>query len=722
MCLTTTVYGESSTEDEQDKNKQNKPVIKTDLQDKYYRQALYYYFQGYPAQALTQVEQSKAKLTQLDSRSALFEAGLQLSAGLLQPAKETLINFETFLEQERIAAEKANLEDDNDEHTEKHQKRAVKAKELRLIALLSLTDQYLAQGDISQAKDTLTKITTVPAVYYPEYYVLNQLAYWPEKNKNLLAKPEDSTNENSPYIQLNEALRLIELAQADATHYDLAISALQQIKVTPWHEEESSFWKTLFIDDAKLTSPAEKLQIAKLQSQAIQDYAKLLLAQIYISQQQYDLAFVELKTFPGESPYQESALFLFAFASQQVKQYTISLNLLNLLIKDYPYSPLSWQSAELMAAQVSEQQSLAQGVSAYQSVESFFVQRQQDLSDFSREFNQSHNLLTFSVSQLSNLQLSNEVLLEPAMQHPPNQEVINIGDRVDVVNTVEYFPKSVWLQQALADVELANLYQSLIDIDQQTANLQLLKDKTAWLAQIITLNQQRKAKIVTSKKLREEQGTFALLNNERDRLAAIHAQQLANEDKAAFANEVEREWLSRIENSYKALNAIGSQKNTEEYKERLARVEGVLAWQLAQQFPQRSWAQTKQLQQLNKAIDEATAKQKNIERISNTQDAIDLSINKHNQSETQLISLLSQLAQLREQISIKIKAKVNAYIEEQNVTLAEHVLTTRQSMANVLERMAVADKRLSSQLITSPEKTSAEKDFSQPPSTMKETD
>ncbi|MBU2870784.1 hypothetical protein [Colwellia sp. E2M01] len=642
-------------------------LVKTDLQDKYYRQALFYYFQNNPAKALAQVEQSKAKLTDLDSRSALFEAGLQLSAGLLQPAKQTLINFDSLLEKERVAAEQANLTDDNDEYIEKHQKRAVKANELRLIALLSLTNQYLAQGDITQAKDTLARITSISALYYPEYLVLNQLAYWPQQNHNLLAKPEDSVDESSPYIQLNNALRLIELAQADTAQYDVAIAALQKIKITPWHDEESNFWKTLFIDDGKITSSEEQHKIAKLQGQAIQDYARLLLAQIYISQQQYDLAFIELKTFPSESPYKESALFLFAFASQQVEQYNIAFNLLNLLYKNYPYSPLGWQSAELMAQQVSEQQSLAQGVSAYQTIESFFLQRQKDLNDFALAFNQSDNLLTFSMA---------------------DEVVAGEG------NSTQYLPQSVWLQQALLDVDLASLYQGLTDIDEQTARLELLTDKTAWLAEIIVLNQTRKVKIVVSKKLRDEQGTFTLLLNERDRLAALLNKQLADEEITAFANDDERDWLVRIENSHNALNAIGDQRNTEEYKERLARVEGALTWQLAQQYPQRAWSHSKQLQQLNKAIADVTAQQKSIDKLSNNQDAIELSIQKHKKSEVQLNSLLSKLAQLRANISAKIRQKVNAYIADQKVILADHVLTTRQGMAKVLERMAQVDKRM----------------------------
>jgi exonuclease SbcC len=667
----TAAYSQGSQNEKIVQNDTSKIVIKTDLQDKYYRQALYFYFQGDQKKALSQVERSKAKLTSLDSRSALFEAGLQLSAGLLQQAKATLVDFDKLL--------------DTEKELEKRSEKSTKASELRLIALLSLTNQYLSQGNTRQAKDTLARIESVSSTYYQEYHVLNQLAYWPDNNSVLLAKPAadatDNSNSSSPYIQLNEALRLIELAQVDEAQYDLAIKALKTIKIMQWHQEPHNFWKRLFLDEASVSSLLDEQRMAALQGQAIQDYAQLLLAQIYISQERYNLAFSELKTFPEQSPYAESALFLFAFASQQVDQFDIAFNLLNLLYKKYPYSQLSWQSAELLAQQVSDQQSLAQGVSAYQTVETFFIQRQQDLRALSLAFDNSINLLNFS----SSIKASS---LSQSSQNSSQQ-------------SLDYMPQSLWLQQALYDAELASLYQGLNAIDEQTAQLQGLLDKTVWLAEIISLNQQRKKNIITAQETRDKQDAFAKLKDERDRLSILLSEQLANKQSSVFANEEERQWLNRIARSNTALNAIGDKKNTVEYKERLARVEGVLSWQLAEQYPQRSWQHKKQLQQLDAEIIGVTVLQQKIAHISNTQGSLELSINKHSQSEQQLEWLLAQSTQLREKTTVKIREKVKLYIDDQHVVLAEHLLSTRQGMANVLERMAREDKRLSIKLVPS---------------------
>jgi len=639
-------------------------VSKTDLQDKYYRQALYHYFQSERGRALSQVEQSKAKLQHLDSRTSLFEAGLQLSEGLLQQAKKTLINFDA-----QLTAEQNN---------KIRERKSAKADELLLISLLSLTDQYLAQGDIIQARDTLARIKYISATYYPQYHVLSQLAYWPVKAPLLTVEPNDSENVSSPYILLNNALRLIEQAKAEQLidgekKYEQAISLLTTIKSIPWQEKPSNFWKTLFLNEVSLTSQSDEQEMQKSQGQAIQDYAQLLLAQIYISQQRYKLAFNELESFPQQSPYTESALFLFAFASQEVEQYDIAFNLLTLLFQDYPYSSLGWQSAQLMAEQVTKQRSLAQGVTAYQNVENFFLLRQQDLADFAKDFAEQKDLLKF------------QSLSTKAAQG---------------VSTHKGFQtESAWLQQALYDAELASLFQGLSSIDKQIEEVQLLLNKTTWLAEIITLNQQRKESIVSTNKARNYPALFEQLTAERDRLAMILSQQAKDNDHSVFANKEENQWLARIKESHAILQVIAAQKNTEDYQQRLARVQGVLLWQLAQKNPARMWSHKKQLQYIDKAISEVTHQQEKLKNLSDKDDLLSVQINKHQQSITQLNNQLTQAAKLREKFTVKIRAKINLYIDGQGVLLAEHLLSTRQGMANVLERMAKADKKLSRQLM-----------------------
>ncbi len=651
----------------------SKAVNKTDLQDKYYRQALYYYFQDNHDQALSQVEQSKAKLQHLDSRASLFEAGLQLSEGLLQQAKKTLVNFDDL-----IIAEQNN---------QISNRKSARANELLLISLLSLTDQYLAQGDITQAKESLAKIKSISSTYYPQYHVLSQLAYWPDDVTLLPTEPGKSVDNGSPYILLNDALRLIEQSREEQSSteqsmnshgkYQQAISLLTTIKSTSWQEKPADFWKTLFLNEVSFASQSDEQKMQISQGQAIQDYAQLLLAQIYISQQRYKLAFNELESFPQQSPYTESALFLFAFASQEVGQYDIAFSLLTLLYQDYPYSSLGWQSAELMAEQVSQQRSLGQGISAFQNVENFFLLRQQDLRNFAKAFADQEDLLEFL----------------PVTVMPVQGAVAMKGFQTE----------SVWLQQALYDAELTSLYQGLTSIDEQTKKIQLLLNKTTWLAEIIALNKRRKALIVATNEARDFPMIYKKLSAERDRLALILTQQVKSNDHTVFANDEERLWLARIKDSDTIIKTIEGQKNTEEYQQRLSRVQGVLSWQLAQKNPQRMWSHKKQLQYIDNAIAGVTYQQQKISELSAKDDSLSIHVAKLQHSTFELKQQLNQAGKLRESFTVKIRAKVSEYIDEQNILLAEHLLSTRQGMANVLERMAKTEKSLSRQSIAEPD-------------------
>ena len=363
--------------------------VKTNLHTKYYQQALYYYFQGNYSAALNIISESKLRLNKLDQTSQLFEAGLQVKMGLQEQAKQTLLAFSNELleEQGQFSGEQIV------EKLVSNSKYDESANELLVLALLSLTEQFIAQGEFIQAQLTLAKISRITQRFYQQYHVLSQLAYWPEQpvllplflheadKENESNKSEDSDLNDavfeSPYIQLNKALRFIEKEE-----FASAISLLTIIKSRRWQAPEQTFWQSLFTEDVNLS--LEKQTEAQLQNQAINDYARLLLAQVYAKQEAYEKAFVELKTFPQQSPYTESALFLFAFSAQKVKQHTIALSLLTLLHKQYPYSRLGWQAGFLMAKQATEQKGLAQGWQVYQQVEQFFLQRIKKLNNFER--------------------------------------------------------------------------------------------------------------------------------------------------------------------------------------------------------------------------------------------------------------------------------------------------------------------------------------------------
>ena len=642
--------------------------LTTDLQDKYYRQALYFYFQNEPAKALSVINHAEQRLGTLMPKSQLFKAGLQVSQGLQQQAQQTLELFDT-----------------SQMHDKNHQSQ--EAQELFTVALLALAEQYLEQGHIKLAQQSLQKLTELPKQYYGQYYLLNQLAYWPQTPKNIatLAMPlsteqslteqsltEEANQQYSPYITLNQALALIE-QQA----YEQAITLLKNVETLSTVEKEKTFWSELFswFDDDLENQSSQASTQKTTEQQALQDYARLLLAQIYVKQENYDGAFLLLEGFPQHSPYTESALFLFALASQKVKQYTMSYNLWALLYKKYPYSQLGWQAAALLAEQVTQQKTLAQGLNVYQDIEQFYLQQLSSLQAFKSAFDHHDNLLTFSTS------IAN-----------------NTPERFALVNQQNYQPVNIWLQKALSASKLTTHYQALGDLKQLEQRISVFQQQFATIEHIINLNQQRNKGIIHRVQQANYDEIIHAYQQQRDSLATILESASLQENSEIFADPQEQHWLARIEKSQQYINHIAAQRNIEAYQKRLDRVAGVLAWQLKKPYPQRLWQHKKQLKALNEALNQLTKQQQQLVLTSKNQPSLTQFITRYQQLKTKVELLQHALSQAKKQVSSAVRTNIADYVTAQKAMLQNYLLIARRNMAKILEQMSAQDKKISKQL------------------------
>lgn len=696
----------------------NNVLPKTDVHAKYYQQALYYYFQGNYSGALAIINQSKSRLNTLEPMAQLFEAGLQIKIGLQEEARQNLILLSAKQAKTYSPLEKDVIFDN--QIAAKAYK--VSSDQLLVIVLLSLADQYIQQNDLVLAQQTLAKISNVPTGYYQQYHVLSQLAYWPEQpdllqpsilsNVSIVSGAKSSSNskaqskeydvlEPSPYIQLNNALRFIE-----AEAFEQAINVLERLKNRPLQEHEQSFFQSLFSEEKPLK--LDKQQEEEIQKQAIIDYARLLLAHLYTQQEAYEKVYGELKTFPQESNYTESALFLYAFSAQKIKQHTTALTLLTLLHEQYPHSALGWQASLLMAKQVTEQKGLAQGWKSYQNVESFYLNTIEQLNVFEQSFEQSFaessDLLIFSTAK-------------PSVKDTRQQNVKALLEADFVTSVKAYEPQSIWLKQAILDPSLNSLYQQLTEVTALLQHSQLLQRKSDWIVNVIQLNTKRKTRIAASQQALAQQKFYKNLLDKRENLASKLAKALNDPQHQGyvFANEEELAWLERLNQSKERLSTIFNdsdfkysdekeQATNNGYQQRLKRLNGVLVWRLTQAFPQRAWDHKQQLGELDHNLQQLGILQINVAQLlaesasEQGESSLEPFIKRQKIEEAKIEPLISKLETLKERISLKIREKVTYYSNTQRSILAQHVLTTRKAMASVLENMSVNDNKIEKQL------------------------
>lgn len=661
-------------------------LARTNLHHKYYQQALYCYFQGDYSGALDILSLSKLRLNSLELSTQLFEAGLQIKLGLQEEASKKLLLISNNYSQESKISSSTDTERPEYRNLLKDNGYKDSHEQLLTLALLSLSEQYIERDEVVKARQILGKISIIPQSYYGQYYVLSQLAYWPEQPMLLLPVHSDefkggkvgnsqvsqkslrNTEEYSPYIQLNMALRYINEGK-----FEQAVLILDKIKTGSWQEPEQSFFQSLFSTESTPFQGGQ--QEAKIQYQAINDHARLLISHLHVQQEAYDKAYIELATFPNGSAYAESALFLYAFSAQQIKQHTTALALYTFLHEEYPYSNLGWQASLLMAEQVTEQQSLAQGWDSYQKVELFFLEKIDKLNAFEQSF-----------------------LLSPELKP------------VSTVNINEI--KSKWLEQAISDTSINSLYQQLSEVRELLKLSRSLQEKSDWIVDIIKLNTSRKTRISASQKALEQHKIHQNLLDKRASIATKLYQALNNNEQRgyAFATKKEQAWLERLEQSKKHLTYINkhSQRNNQlsnaNFSQRVARIESVLAWRFSQDFPERAWQHKAQLVNLDKSLQQLNSLKNSVSGLLEEsakrqgQDTLMPFVQRQKSEDKKIVPLIHKLEKLEANISRKIREKVARFTQERKSRLGQHILTIRKAMAVVLEEMAGNDNNIEKQL------------------------
>jgi exonuclease SbcC len=655
---------------------------KTPLEDKLYRQALYFYFAGDYASALRQISLNDQRHTITSPRSDLFEAGMQVNIGLHRQATETLLSIEHDQADINRTNSNSNSSSSSSSSHDEDAKSTSSPTELLLIALLQLSEQQIEQGDNQAAQHTLARINSASMhkaqpEYVEQYQVLSQLAYWPYApemtvNLNDAANSEPRINSlPSAYIALNKALHYM-----DQKEFLLAQPILSELKTKAWQSEQLSFWQLLFNpfsrnSQALFDSEGKPIKDTVLQQQAVNDYATLLLAQMYVMQQQYEAAFNELANFPEHSPYSESALYLFAFAAQNAGHYDTAFNLLDALQQRYPYSHLGWQAALLSAAQVTQQQSLAQGMAYYQQAEQLYLNQIADLALFKQTF-----LSTSDVASFVKLTKRDEQALAPS---------------IELLTHTPFTTQSKWLQKALLDARLATDFQAVLTLDLLDKNLSQQQTKSDWLKQTLVLNKLRQNRVIETQKQTSYGALIEQLTKQKMRITQIISDAQTHQDGQVFASQTEQQWLQRIKESKQAIANLSPKRNTESYQKRLDKVSAVLQWQLQRDFAARLWQHKKSLQQLDSQLALLEAQSERFNALSSSQPVYaDFDIRQQS-NETEIKKLAVNISQLRVKASLNINQKVTVFVTKQQQELNKLLLSTRHAMAAVLEQMAQAD-------------------------------
>ena len=166
-------------------------------------------------------------------------------------------------------------------------------------------------------------------------------------------------------------------------------------------------------------------------------------------------------------------------------------------------------------------------------------------------------------------------------------------------------------QQALREYqELQDMEHTLLSWQQKLPTYQLM------------LNERRAT--FEQKKPRLEQFTgFAHLDSiqqQRDELTSVVGQIEKNNDHLILATEEETDYLDQIEFVDALINKLSSQGDYTEQEQKLQLFRGLMEWQISIDFPQRFWRVKRELQLLDRALEEAKTSAASLAGASNRHD------------------------------------------------------------------------------------------------------
>ena len=166
-------------------------------------------------------------------------------------------------------------------------------------------------------------------------------------------------------------------------------------------------------------------------------------------------------------------------------------------------------------------------------------------------------------------------------------------------------PHASHLAQVLARNEFQEAFKNYRDLRFLALNLEEWRDKLGVFDDMLAAR--RKA---YAERLPQVRGLASGIGLEamrlrRDAVAAEVARARASADGVAFADAKQRDLLARIASAQATLNAAASTSELVPLRERLRLANGLIGWQLAQDYPARAWAAEKQLQVIDATLAQA---------------------------------------------------------------------------------------------------------------------
>ncbi len=270
------------------------------------------------------------------------------------------------------------------------------------------------------------------------------------------------------------------------------------------------------------------------------------------------------------------------------------------------------------------------------------------------------------------------------------------------IETLPPLPHAHHLTAVLAEHGFQQAWRNLRDLRFLAERLAAWQEKLGLYREMLDTRRTAYAERLPRVLERSRSLGLAPLQQQRDALADSLARATASADGLAFADARERAAIERLDRVQLALAARAGDPAFDAERERARRVEGALAWSLAQAHPARLWAARKALAATDQALDTGRAHEAALTRAQREEparfDALDARLRalgpQLDRAAPQAQALALEQARALQEIAV-------AALEAQKIRLDGYVAQASLAVAQLVDR-AARDEAGSSQVSLSP--------------------
>jgi len=270
----------------------------------------------------------------------------------------------------------------------------------------------------------------------------------------------------------------------------------------------------------------------------------------------------------------------------------------------------------------------------------------------------------------------------------------NPGEEMGWFWTIEQLPElphASHLTQVLAQHEFQEAFKNWRDLRFLAKNLQGWSEALSVYNDMLANRRQAYAQRLP--KVREAAGQLdvAALVKRREAVAAELAKAEAELDGAALADDARRSQLARLDSIQDVLKRAGADPEVAAAAERVRRVAGALAWELAQVLPARLWEMKKALRTIDAELAQAQGRGQALVQAQRDEPA------RHEQFAARIVALgqhiqalIPKVAALTNEQQGQVQELAVAELQRQQERLAAYTTQAQFAVAQLYDRAALA--------------------------------